>query len=169
MLYIDSVMDWRPVQGVPCLSPSDSWDRLFFAMFFIQEVKNNCKDSLNTLKQLKMLPDNLVISKTAISNFDRNIRYNRYDKWKNPVLGPLVHLQGSVIASRYQLVHHLYVIIQHFYPDKSSFLQARIHKRIWFWWIFCQSCALALATTRSQSDWTSIRIRTLLKYSLIIK
>jgi len=22
------VMDWRPVQGVPCLSPNDSWDRL---------------------------------------------------------------------------------------------------------------------------------------------
>jgi len=21
------VMDWRPVQGVPCLSPTDSWDR----------------------------------------------------------------------------------------------------------------------------------------------
>jgi len=20
------VMDWRPVQGVPCLSPNDSWD-----------------------------------------------------------------------------------------------------------------------------------------------
>ena len=24
------VMDWRPVQGVPCPSPSDSWDRLQF-------------------------------------------------------------------------------------------------------------------------------------------
>ena len=22
------VMDWRPVQGVPCLSPDDRWDRL---------------------------------------------------------------------------------------------------------------------------------------------
>ena len=22
------VMDWRPVQGVPCLLPNDSWDRL---------------------------------------------------------------------------------------------------------------------------------------------
>ena len=22
------VMDWRPVQGVPCLSPEDCWDRL---------------------------------------------------------------------------------------------------------------------------------------------
>jgi len=22
------VMDWQPVQGVPCLSPNDSWDRL---------------------------------------------------------------------------------------------------------------------------------------------
>ena len=22
------VMDWRPVQGVPCLSPNDGWDRL---------------------------------------------------------------------------------------------------------------------------------------------
>ena len=22
------VMDWQPVQGVPCLSPDDSWDRL---------------------------------------------------------------------------------------------------------------------------------------------
>jgi len=22
------VMDWRPVRGVPCLLPSDSWDRL---------------------------------------------------------------------------------------------------------------------------------------------
>ena len=22
------VMDWRPVQGVPCLSPDDRWDRI---------------------------------------------------------------------------------------------------------------------------------------------
>ncbi len=27
-LYVSPVIDWRPVQGVPCLSPNDSWDRL---------------------------------------------------------------------------------------------------------------------------------------------
>ena len=27
-LPIKPVMDWRPVQGVPCLSANDSWDRL---------------------------------------------------------------------------------------------------------------------------------------------
>ncbi len=27
-LYVGPVTDWRPVQGVPCRSPSASWDRL---------------------------------------------------------------------------------------------------------------------------------------------
>ena len=27
-VYVGPAMDWRPVQGVPRLSPNDSWDRL---------------------------------------------------------------------------------------------------------------------------------------------